>query len=63
MRALDWFPRFKEAHVNLAQAHKDLGDLASALQHFDRVRRVMSVPARRRWFLHWAISFSAAVAS
>ncbi len=36
-KALKLIPRFKEAHVNMGQAYKDLGNLSAALEHFDKV--------------------------
>ena len=37
IKALKNIPNFREAHVNLGQAYKDLGQLQNALMHFDMV--------------------------
>ena len=37
IKALKSIPNFREAHVNLGQAYKDLGQLQNALMHFDMV--------------------------
>ncbi len=36
-KALEKIPRYKEAHVNIGQAYKDLANLPFALKHFNKV--------------------------
>ncbi len=39
-KALEKIPRYKEAHVNIGQAYKDLANLPFALKHFNKVYNV-----------------------